>query len=107
MRTRIETLIEDIETLDRLHKEQMQLECFDKGYVVPDETQSEIRMLFNEAICGGPNMNGDGGPTLTHNHALDCIIAARRIDELDFMLSDVLKNIRTIQEFYKTGIQPK
>lgn len=49
---------------------------------VPDELQSEIRMLFNEALAGGPNMNGDGGPTLTVHHALDCIYAAEVIAEL-------------------------
>jgi hypothetical protein len=49
---------------------------------VPDEVQSEIRLLFNEALAGGPNMNGDAGPTLAHNHALDCVWATKRIAAL-------------------------
>ena len=49
---------------------------------VPDDIQSDVRMAFNEALAGGPNMNGDGGPTLTVNHALDCLNAIERIEAL-------------------------
>jgi hypothetical protein len=49
---------------------------------VPDDLQSEIRMAFNEALAGGPNMNGDAGPTLSINHAIDCVWATERIDAL-------------------------
>jgi hypothetical protein len=50
---------------------------------VPDDLQSEVRMRFNEAIAGGPNTNGDAGPTLTVNHALDCLYATARIETLE------------------------
>lgn len=93
MRTREETLPEDIESLDRLYRYLTDLRCFAKGYVVPDEIQSEVRMLFNEAIAGGPNMNGDAGPTLTHQHALDCISAAKKIFELEVAHAKQVDNL--------------
>jgi hypothetical protein len=72
---------------------------------VPDEIQSEIRMLFNEALAGGPNMNGDAGPRLGHNHALDCVWAAKRImalpnPEASEIMREALtdKQINDIQE---------
>jgi hypothetical protein len=49
---------------------------------VPDDLQSEVRMQFNEALAGGPNMNGDAGPRLALHHALDCIAATRTIADL-------------------------
>lgn len=96
MTTRLETLPRDIETLDRLYCEQTDLSCFGKDYIVPDDTQSEIRMLFNEALAGGPNMNGDGGPTLRHQHALDCIQAAKKIFELEIAIGGALKSLNGV-----------
>jgi hypothetical protein len=57
---------------------------------VPDDLQSEVRMRFNEAIAGGPNTNGDAGPTLTVNHALDCLYATARIETLEAALREAL-----------------
>lgn len=64
---------------------------------VPDDVQSEVRMLFNEALAGGPNMNGDGGPLLTPDHALDCVWAAQRIEALTRALSHSPDRLREAQ----------
>jgi hypothetical protein len=69
-----------VERLEKLEAFLMQEHRFPDP--VPDEVQSEIRLLFNEALAGGPNMNGDAGPTLAHNHALDCVWATKRIAAL-------------------------
>jgi hypothetical protein len=66
---------------ERLNDLEQRLKAFGWLDPVPDDLQSDIRMEFNEALAGGPNMNGDAGPTLTVNHALDCIFATRRIAE--------------------------
>ena len=58
---------------------------------VDDETQSEIRMLFNEALAGGPNMNGDGGPVLSRSHAIDCVWSTMRIAELQLRVDALEK----------------
>lgn len=66
-------------TLDEAERELMQCNWQDP---VPNDIQSAVRMEFNEALAGGPNMEGDGGPRLTKNHALDCIAATRCIAKL-------------------------
>jgi hypothetical protein len=50
---------------------------------VTEERQSELRMAFNEALAGGPNMNGDCGPIIhTEGHAHDLQLATDCINEL-------------------------
>ena len=61
---------------------------------VPDDLQSDIRMAFNEAIAGGPNINGDGGPTLSINHAYDCAEAVVRIQSLEQSVKQLTKSIQ-------------
>ena len=45
--------------------------------------QSDLRMRFNEAIAGGPNMEGDAGYVIhTNGHAADMEQAIARIEAL-------------------------
>jgi hypothetical protein len=76
------------DALERLDKLELAIRKLDWRDDVPDDLQSEIRLWFNEALAGGPNMNGDAGPTLKRNHALDCIWATRKIAELTHQLPE-------------------
>lgn len=71
---------------------------------------NELRMAFNEALAGGPNMNGDGGPIIqTEGHAQDLQLATDCINELRERgqnLAEALKNMRAdlrMRSLCKTG----
>lgn len=55
--------------------------------------QSDLRMRFNEAIAGGPNMNGDSGWIIhTQGHASDLERAIERIAALQALLESDAHN---------------
>jgi hypothetical protein len=91
---------------EQLNALEQQVRALDWRAPVPDDLQSEVRMLFNEALAGGPNMNGDAGPTLTPNHALDCIWAVRRIQSLSSTPSDTGDELWEAAEFAVRKIRP-
>jgi hypothetical protein len=84
----------DDDLVERLKELNRQVRKLDWREAVPDELQSAVRMEFNEALAGGPNMNGDAGPTLTPNHALDCIWATGRIASLSARCRNALEEAR-------------
>jgi hypothetical protein len=89
--------------IDELVRQILELDWRD---AVPDELQSEVRMRFNEALAGGPNMNGDAGPTLTPNHALDCVWATQRIEtqaSLLLAMKEALEWVADIWLHHKAG----
>jgi hypothetical protein len=66
--------------------------------LISEQRQSELRMGFNEALAGGSNMNGDGGPIIhTEGHAQDLEFATTRINELRHQIDGLQLTISEVQ----------